>query len=547
MTDPSTVLSNVPQRGHVDGSNGDVYDYAVQSTKRGTLTLSVNKEQFNEINYDEAPEDFKKILEKPINEIVALDYITQTLGHPVPSDETKHYLTAWRLLHTEGNTFFKFCVDIISEYHALDFELVQTLLLGMTRARYSSVSALAHFDATGASGAGKNDLVNRVVALIPPRYVDVFSTTSPTALYYETIERRENSRGKSVKVTNPDRFKGKIVCITEVADSAGHAALKALAETEEDAASTHAATVNGENVKMTIRGARCIVVTSVDGINDAQVKRRFIHTSVSDDDEINKGKKLNVAQELMFNEQDIQDDPRLPVARAGIDFIFSTDGVVLEDLEPEAKQLIKTLNKDFIKAGYGITNIKQFFTLCQCSAYWNRFERGHARIEVDDVKAAWFLLANFEKETISKTTRNGVRVLETIRDLCKEYDADFEDGGNPAGLTKPQRPSKNEIVKASKIPQATVYRLLMTRPSETGKLGELFELGYVLNDNRDGHNVIELSDLGASVLRKVPNLVTVEGQNENDKNIEYSPVEPRFFGVETKPVTLEEIVRTYEG
>lgn len=30
-------------------------------------------------------------------------------------------------------------------------ELAQTLLLGMTRARYSSVSALAHFDAMGAS------------------------------------------------------------------------------------------------------------------------------------------------------------------------------------------------------------------------------------------------------------------------------------------------------------------------------------------------------------------------------------------------------------
>ena len=83
---------------------------------------------------------------------------------------------------------------------------------------------------------------------------------------------------------------------------------------------------------MTIRGARCIVATSVDRINDAKVKRRFIHTSVSGDSEAKAAKKLAVTESLMFNESNLRDDPKTPIARADINLIFSTDGVVCEDV-----------------------------------------------------------------------------------------------------------------------------------------------------------------------------------------------------------------------
>jgi hypothetical protein len=54
-----------------------------------------------------------------------------------------------------------------------------------------------------------------------------------------------------------------------------------------------------------------------------------------------------------------------------------------------------------LPAGYGITSIKQFFTLCEFLALWKRFERGYTRIEPEDVQEAWFLLATFERETIT--------------------------------------------------------------------------------------------------------------------------------------------------
>lgn len=138
-------------------------------------------------------------------------------------------------MYTGENAFLKFCAGLVFDYRAPDRELTQTLLLGMTRAAYSSVSALAHFDSTGASGAGKNDLVNRVVSLIPPHYLDLFSTISPTALQYETLVREIDGKGRAHASVNKERFKGKIICITELADAPGYAALKALAETDEDA------------------------------------------------------------------------------------------------------------------------------------------------------------------------------------------------------------------------------------------------------------------------------------------------------------------------
>jgi hypothetical protein len=123
-------------------------------------------------------------------------------------------------------------------------------------------SSLLHYDCTGASGAGKNDLVNWIKALIPSSYVFAYNTVSPTALQYATIERTKDDKGHVLSVkSNKDKFKGKVIIISEVADAAGFSALKALAETEEDAEFTHMATVNGEALDMTITGPRSVITT----------------------------------------------------------------------------------------------------------------------------------------------------------------------------------------------------------------------------------------------------------------------------------------------
>jgi hypothetical protein len=522
---PSVILENVPSNLHVEvGENH--YSYAIQSVGLGTLTLSANGNPLSEISYDDAPQDFKQHLTQVASVRATITTIEKLIGRKVDSSRrVEDYLKAWQYLHTGDNAFLKLCAGIVFEYHALDRELTQTLLLGMSRASFSSVSALAHFDCTGASGAGKNDLVNRVVALVPPHYLDLFSTISPTALQYETLVREVDTKGRSHTRVNKDRFKNKIICITELADTTGYAALKALAETDEDAEFTHMATVNGESVKMTITGSRCVITTSVEGVNDTQVKRRFIHTSVNDDAD-NQLEKLELVEELLIEEKNIHDDERLKIAQAGIDLIFSTRGLVFDTIDSDAERLLKYLDVLFLEAGYGITNIKQFFTLCQCSALWKRFARGYCQIEVADVLEAWFLLATFERETITKTTQHGIAVLETIKELCEDFDRKFEldqEGSGPKNLYEPQRPTRTDIVKASDVPQATVYRLLQPRANAEGKLGELLELGYVVNQYKETQTVFELTDLGKTVLSDVPREATV-----NDKR--YEPIEPLEVG-----------------
>ena len=532
----------IPTSGDGMLEDGTSYNYNVNDRERGLIDYRENSDSWqHNINYADAPGAFKQTVE-------SLALIEATLGHKITDDQRADYLTAWRYVNTPGNAFLTYCARLIFDYHALDRELVQAVLLGMTRARYSMPSsALLHYDCTGASGAGKNDLVNRIKALIPSSYVFAYNTVSPTALQYATIERTKDDKGHVVSVkSNKDKFRGKVIIISEVADAAGFSALKALAETDEDAEFTHMATVNGLAVDMTITGPRSVITTSVEGVNDPQVKRRFIHGSVSEDTPENKETKLRLIETLLNERKDIEDDLRLNIARAGIDLIFSTQAVVFEDTDAEAWELIKELNALFLAAGYGITSIKQFFTLCECLALWKRFERGYTRIEPEDVQEAWFLLATFERETITRTTRQGIEVLTAIKDLCDEYDAKYEtkeDDKNKSFETATWRPTRREVVKASGVPQAQVYRLLKNRQDDKGRLGELIELGYVRDVISDEHVqravAVELTNLGVTVLGVVPKFAFVNAD-------EYEPKEPimpdDITDLEATLVNLEDIL-----
>jgi len=461
--------------------SGVSYEWDFINRSLGELHYSENGESIKTVQLNETHEDFKHYLKTRAYEIAqngeavsaaVIKEIEETLGRALGDQEAQAYAKAWHYLRVQGNVFLTFCARLVFDYHALDRELTQTVLLSTTRARYSSPSsALLHVDCTGASGAGKNDLVSRATALVLSDYLELFSTVSPTALQYKTIERIRDDKGRVIDVrANKDTFRGKIICITEVADAAGFSALKSLSETDEYAEYTHMATVNGVAIDMTITGPRCVIITSVEGVNDEQVKRRFIHGSVSADSLENKEKKLALIETLLKGHKDIRDDDRLPIAQAGIDLIFATQAVVFEQIDEDAWGLIQELNSLFLEAGYGITSIKQFFSLCECIALWKRFSREYTRVEVEDVKEAWFLLATFERETITRTSRQGIETLKAIKKLCDEHDEDFE--LNPGELHEPMRPTRREVVKESDVSQAHVYRLLNSRPNEQGKCGE---------------------------------------------------------------------------
>jgi hypothetical protein len=520
MIDDAWVLANIPLGDRFE-VNGTGYEYDIISKERGRLHFGTNGDSLTEINFTDAPNDFKQHLAQLAGEKTAIRIIEAQIGRKIEASHVEAYLKAWQYLYTGDNAFLTYCALLIFDYHALDRELTQTVLLAMTRASYSSPSsALLHLDCTGASGAGKNDLISRATALIPSQYLELFSTVSPTALQYKTIERVRDKNGRVVDVrANKDRFKGKIVCITEVADAAGFSALKALAETEEQAEYTHMATVNGVAIDMTITGHRCVIITSVEGVNDDQVKRRFIHGSVSDDSLDDKKTKLKLIESLLKDRKDIHDDPRLKIAQAGIDLIFSTKAVIFEPTEDEAWGLIQELNDLFLEAGYGITSIKQFFSLCECIALWKRFYRDCTRIEVEDVREAWFLLATFERETITKTSRQGIETLKAIKSLCDEENEKYELDSERYDGDTPKRPTRREVVKESSVSQAHVYRLLNSRPNDHGKCGELIELGYVRDVESGGQLAVELTELGKTVLGDVPDHAIANME-------EYTPKEP---------------------
>ena len=511
--------------------NGVNYEWDFINRSLGQLHLSSNGEGLKVVHFKETPEEFKAFIKgraailsqnsdkKPLSSAI-IKAIEWALDRPLEVDEYEAYTKAWQYVHAEEpRAFLTFCSRLVFDYHALDRELTQTALLAMTRARYSSpASALLHLDMTGSSGAGKNDLVSRVTALLKSEYLELFSTVSPTALQYKTVVRDYDRKTGKVAGAHSDKdfFKGKVVCITEVADAAGFSALKALAETEENAEYTHMATVNGVAIDMTITGARCVIITSVDGVNDTQVKRRFIHGSISEDSVENKETKLNLINKLLKDRKDIRDDPRLSIARAGLDLIYSTKDVVFEPVEDEAWALYDELSALFLEAGYGLTSIKQFFSLCECLALWKRFSRQHTRVETEDVQEAWFLLSTFERETITKTSRNGIAVLKTIKRLCAEYDEIYELNPQLEGMVK--RPTRREVVKESDVSQATVYRLI-NNGSRTGIAGELIELGYVRDVESNGQQAVEITPLGQTVLGDVPSFAYVCAE-------EFNPSEP---------------------
>ncbi len=528
--------------------DGVAYEWEAVSRADGLFRLSIDGADLKDTPFKDFPTPLQDdVLNKAASKVI-IPVIERHIGQHIESIHKDEYVEAWIVLHTKGNAFLKQCIGLVMDYHALDAELIQMIFLGMSRARYSSVSALAHFDCTGESGAGKNDLVSNIIACVPRQYVDLFSTVSPTALQYHTLKRETDRRGNLITRTDKNRFSGKIVCITEVADATGFPALKALAETDETADFTHSATVNGEAIDMTIAGPRCVITTSVEGVKDTQVKRRFIHASVSPDALENKLEKLALVEEILLEQKDIRKDPRLKVAQAGINILFSTNDVDFRPIQKDALKLLKYLDNVFLKAGYSLTNIKQFFTLAECSAEWNRLVRGYCRIEVEDVQVAWYLLSNFERETITKTTNHGIATLRAIKELCEDYDQEFtESREDPSydydkmeGVSLwdvPKRPTRADIVKAVDVPQPTVYRLLQLASKKDNTQGELLELGYVTSESQNNKTVFELTALGQTVLIEVATKAVIDG-------VTYTPIEPLEVP-DVEPLLARQIIRFF--
>ena len=113
----------------------------------------------------------------------AIREVERLVGTSLSRHQVTIYAEAYRLL-SEGQ-FHAYCSHVIGEYHAGDCTLRQLLLRGALRASFSSKSALLHFAMTGATGSGKNDLIENVAKILPIKNVILYSSITPQVLYYE--------------------------------------------------------------------------------------------------------------------------------------------------------------------------------------------------------------------------------------------------------------------------------------------------------------------------------------------------------------------------
>jgi hypothetical protein len=370
--------------------------------RKKTLTENV-KSLAHTIMYEEVPD------ETPTTTQFAAQtrkQLHEQLGKQLSDQEINIYLAAWDRLTQPG--WLPYCKELVERYHSGDEKLTATLLRGALRPSYSSTSALLHFACTGVSGSGKNDLIANLAAMLPTERLVLFSSITPTVLYYSL---REGERGNYTM--NPDKYRNKLIVVTEIADSTGWTALKAFAELDENTDFVHSTTIGSKNADLTVRGPRGVWITSVHAVGDEQVHRRFIHSEIETENDETRANKVKVVTDNLLSQGSINSDPRAAIVRAGFQLLYSSEPK-FEPVSPQTTELIRGLMTALGEKGYSVTQLKQLYSLAECAAVEKQFWRGACRIVKEDVLEAWYLIG-FEDDHEIEVGGGWLRPLDPLR------------------------------------------------------------------------------------------------------------------------------------
>jgi hypothetical protein len=310
---------------------------------------------------------------------------TETVRSMTGAKDRQARETAMNIL--QRGKFNEYCTRLIENYHANDKELTQLMLRGALRTSYDSRSALLHFAVTAKPGAGKNDLLNALTSLLPKRNVVMYSSVTSKVLYYAMRVPRADGQGME---TNPYHFKNKVIAITEVADgkSSGYSGLKAFSELDQFSSFTHSTTLGQKGVDLTVQGPRAIWVSSVAGIDDEQVYRRFLHVKVGDNSKGSRMRKTDVITDNLIMQKSIDQDPEINIAKAGFDLLFESHPT-FQGMSNETAGLVREVNIGLTEADYSPSQLKQLYALAECSAVEHQFQRNGVYITNEDVLQAW--------------------------------------------------------------------------------------------------------------------------------------------------------------
>jgi hypothetical protein len=440
---------------------------------------------------------------------------------------------------------FRYAID---PYHYGEAVLKGILFRGHLRARYNSYAPLIHIDITGHSRGGKDKLIARFFAFIPDRVGESYSSTSSKAPYYAMRKPIKDSKGKVTgNEEDPYFYSGKVIAISEVADAQGWTGLKALAEDDQYSQRKHITVVNGQFTPYTIIGPRCVIILSVKGIPDSEtleLLNRFIQGPIEEKTTINQQAKSKRMFENYAKRRDVRDEDLVKYVKAALDIIYFNGFKVKFDEPTEgASALIEALRERFTDAGFNLTQLGQFYSLCECAAFQKRFYRDApnvCRIEVEDVQESWFLLNHFARETVTKLTPADLSIFDAVSPLSDEeliavgFDPlyfipdDTKLHGREvlkSQLENLRHPTQADIIRRTGRSKGTVSSALRAgRPGEAS--GKLVRSGLVYGEyNQQRNAVVYRKTSGADDVPKTGGLAScVVGSKP------YYPRDPSEFG-----------------
>jgi hypothetical protein len=346
----------------------------------------------------------------------------------------------WRIRHPKY--LIAYYRSVIDDYHQGEWALKTTMWRQVHRIAYHSTTALLHSDMTGASRGGKTSLMLRFLALLPPGRKEVLTSATPKAIWYKTLRsvdkqvpRLDNATGETktddqgkiltqtirVKESDPAYYVGKVIAILEVLEMKDYGVLLALADEHEVGEFTHSTVIDQKSVDLKIEGPRCVMLTSVTGIqNDAgrQVLNRFVQTPLDEQTKTSTEAKLEMVADRDLDESAIQNDNRLPVLKRALELLYA-DGynVVVVPPSDHVRKLTKAIDKQLAEDGFNITQIRGFHTLALNGAFEKRFARGEPdtmQIQKEDVLEAWYILTTFGNFARGSLTRAEYKLLDAI-------------------------------------------------------------------------------------------------------------------------------------
>jgi hypothetical protein len=436
----------------------------------------------------------------------------------------------------------------IDPYHYGEGVLKGVLFRGHFRARYNSYAPLIHIDITGHSRGGKDKLIARFFVFIPDGVGESYSSTSSKAPYYAMRRPIKDAQGRVTGYEeNPYFYSGKVIAISEVADAQGWTGLKALAEDDQYSQRKHITVVNGQFTPYSIVGPRCVIILSVKGIPDSEtleLLNRFIQGPIEEKTVKNQQAKSERMFENYAKRRDVRDEDLVKYVKAALDIVyFNGFKVIFAEPTKEACALIEALRERFTDAGFNLTQLGQFYSLCECAAFQKRFYRDSpdiCRIAVEDVQESWFLLNHFARETVTKLTPADLSIFDTVSPLTDEeliavgFDPTYfiPDDTKPHGrealksqLENLRHPTQADIIRRTGRSKGTVSDALKAgRPGEAS--GKLVRSGLVYGEyNQQRNAVVYRKTSGADAVPKAGGLAScVIGEKT------YYPRDPCEFG-----------------